>query len=183
MNGLSPLSLQNSSFTLYMLAWSPLLQCQLKPEPSSGSSSPSPSPSFYGTNIVLGLTLMFSMTNLRQSRFKLIGVCLGWTGSYSIGISIDSTSPVPTPFEMAWMSFLWVGLLVLSIPKMYYWLSGGFSKMYLTIRARSFTWTVGTLFLPSPIIGSFSGLCFHAFSKWLLKIASPRPYRTPAEMT
>ena len=71
---------------------------------------------------------------------------------------------------------------MLSIPKMYLD-SGGASKIFLTMRARSLTWIVGTLFLPSPMIGSFVGSCFQARSKWWLKMASPKPYRTPAEMT
>ena len=151
---------------------SPFLQCQLKSS-SPGSPSASPvSPSLIKSE--LGIVLMFSITNLRQSRWSCKGVWLGWTGLYSTGISIDSTKPVPIPSEIAWISFFYVGFFVLSIPKMYC-LSGGASNIFLTILARSVTWIVGTRFLPSPTTGSFYGSCNHAFLKWVLKIASPAP--------
>jgi len=164
-----------------MFAARPLLQCHWKPLASSPPSPPSPSPPSAsppptsGTKILDGLAFMFSITNFFQSKCKLSGVCFGCTGGYSRGMSIDSTKPVPMPSEIAWISFFYVGLFVLSIPKMYYWSAGGDSKIFLTIRARSLTWIVGTKLFPSPIIGSFWGSCFHARSKWWLKMASPSP--------
>jgi len=180
LNGFRPRSVQNSSLTRWMLPASPFLHHHWKPPSSPAPSSPpspsasSPAPSTSGTNILEGRALMLSMTNFFQSKCKLSWVCLGCTGVYSIGMSIDSTRPVPIPSEMAWMSFFYVGRFVLSIPKIYL-VSGGASNSFLTMRARSFTWMVGTKFLPSPTMGSFSGSYFHARSKWWLKMASPRP--------
>ena len=80
------------------------------------------------------------------------------------GISIDSTSPVPIPFEIAEMILFYVGFLLLSTAKIYF-LSGLLSEIFFTIPAKSLTWIVGKKLLPSPTYGSLSGSCNQAFLK------------------
>lgn len=70
----------------------------------------------------------------------------------------------------------------MSIPKMYY-RSGFASDSFLTMRAKSVTWIVGTKLQPSPTIGKRAGSWSQAYLKCELKIASPLPYSTPADRT
>ena len=67
----------------------------------------------------------------------------------TLGIGIDSTNPVPMPFDIALISFFYVGFLVLSIATIYFF-SGFVSATFFTILAKSLTWIAGTLFFPFP---------------------------------
>ena len=55
-----------------------------------------------------------------------MGVSFGWAFLNVSGISIDSIKPVPIPFDIAAISFFYVGFGLLSIAKMYF-LAGFFS--------------------------------------------------------
>jgi len=164
----------------------PDLQCQsivsISPSSSGGSSPSAAGSSFPEMNNELGVTFKSRRRDFFQSRSSWIGVTFGWEVLNCSGISIDSTSPVPIPFEIDDTIFFWVGFLLLSTAKMYF-LSGLLSEIFFTIPARSLTWIVGKKFEPSPTYGSLSGSCNQAFLKCELKMASPFPYRIPAEMT
>lgn len=128
--GLSPLSFSNSSFIRLILVGRPGLQSQSISIISASAASSPPSTwtgyKSYFINNELGDTFKFKSSDFFQSKFSWIGVILGWAFLNVSGISIDSINPVPMPFDIAAISFFWVGFGLLSIAKIYF-LEGFFS--------------------------------------------------------